>query len=64
MESETIPMIYWDKEGQQSIDHKTAFDYELIYDNVPNNALLLLHNHTRGNQEHISTYENGKQVWW
>jgi len=37
---------------------------ELVYDNVPANALLLLHNHTKGKEERIFTYEGGRQIWW
>ena len=37
---------------------------ELVYDNVPAGALLILHNHTKGKEERIFTYENGRQVWW
>ena len=37
---------------------------ELVYDNVPAGALLLLHNHTKGKEERIFTYEDGRQVWW
>ena len=37
---------------------------ELIYDNVLSNALLLLHNLSKGKEERIFTYENGRQVWW
>ena len=36
----------------------------LEYDNVPDNALLLLRNLTKGKEERIFTYEDGKQVWW
>ena len=36
----------------------------LIFKNVPTNALLLLRNHTRGQEERPFSYENGKQVWW
>lgn len=36
----------------------------LEYDNVPDNALLLLRNLTKGKEERIFTCEDGKQVWW
>ena len=39
-------------------------DGVLHFDNVPDNALLLLHNTTKGKEERIFTYENKKQVWW
>ena len=34
------------------------------YTNVPKNALLVLRNISKGKDERIFTYENGKQVWW
>ena len=30
---------------------------------IPENALLLLRNHTRGKDERIFVYENGEQQW-
>lgn len=52
---------YWVSLGSRFGSRDTQ---ELVYDNVPDNALLLLHNHTRGKEERIFTYENGRQVWW
>jgi len=46
--------------GRKTGDHH----FYLQYDNVPENSLLLLRNHTKGREERIFTYENGKQVWW
>ena len=37
---------------------------KLSFANVPENALLLLHNKSRGREERIFTYENGQQIWW
>lgn len=37
---------------------------KLVYDNVPQNSLLILRNHTKGSEERIFVYENDKQVWW
>lgn len=36
----------------------------LEFNNVPQGALLWLHNRTRGNEERIFTYENNEQAWW
>ena len=47
----------------KSLGEQTAMLDSLVYDSVPEGALLLLQNHTRGNQERIFIYENGKQVW-
>jgi len=58
-------LFYWDNKwislGKLTGSNET---YRLVYNNVPTNALLLLRNLTRGKEERIFTYENGKQVWW
>lgn len=56
-------LFYWDG-GWKSLGRKTADNYSLIFEEVPENSLLLLHNRSRGKEERIFTYENGKQVWW
>lgn len=56
-------LFYYDY-GWISLGKKIANDFFLVYDNVPQNALLLLRNRTEGNEERIFTYENGKQIWW
>ncbi|GHT71304.1 hypothetical protein FACS189455_2790 [Bacteroidia bacterium] len=50
----------WVSLGQKTGDS----NFYLRYDNVPENSLLLLKNHTKGKEERIFTYENNKQVWW
>jgi hypothetical protein len=58
-------LLYWEKGQWTSLGKKTGDDsYVLTYDNCPENALFLLHNHTRGKEERIFTYENGKQIFW
>jgi hypothetical protein len=58
-------LFYWDKKQWNSLGKQTGNDtHILIYENCPSNALFLLHNHTRGKEERIFTYENGKQIWW
>lgn len=56
-------LFYWNN-GWKSLGRKTAGNYSLIFEEVPENSLLLLHNRSRGKEERIFTYENGKQVWW
>jgi hypothetical protein len=57
-------LLYWDN-GWKSSGRKVASSSdELIFDSVPDGALLWLHNHTEGQEERIFLYENGKQVWW
>lgn len=39
--------------------------YELLtYEQIPEGTLYWLRNYTRGKEECIFTYEDGKQVWW
>lgn len=56
-------LFYWDNTWR-SLGKKSAEKHWLTYENVPENALLLLHNHTRGKEERIFTYENNFQIWW
>lgn len=64
-DGELYELFYWDNKwislGKQIGSSET---YKLSYENVPSNTLYLLRNHTKGKEERIFTYENGKQVWW
>ena len=64
-EGELYDLFYWDRAwkslGRQVGSRQLQY---LEYDNVPDNALLLLRNLTKGKEERIFTYEDGKQVWW
>ncbi len=50
----------WASAGQQTADQ----DDLLIYKQIPQGTLYWLRNYTRGKEERIFTYEDGKQVWW
>lgn len=60
---EEYELFYWDKKWV-SMGRKTADKFYLEYSEVPGNILLLLHNHTKGVEERIFTYENNEQIWW
>lgn len=49
--------------GWKSLGVKKATEEQLIYTNVPANALLWLHNHTKGVEEQVFRWENGKQIF-
>ena len=55
-------LFYWDNQWI-SLGVQRAKKQYLKY-TVPENALLWLRNLTRGKEERIFTYENGRQVWW
>jgi hypothetical protein len=62
---ELYELFYWNKTGWSSLGKQEGrADGTLVYANVPKNALLNIHNHTRGKENRPFTYENGKQVWW
>jgi len=65
-EGEEYELCYWNGEDWSSLGRQTGCraTQELVYENVPANALLLLHNHTKGKEERIFTYEGGRQIWW
>ena len=64
-EGETYQLYYWEKEGWELLETmKGTREGVLVIDDVPKNALLLLHNRTKGREERIFTYEDGSQVWW
>jgi hypothetical protein len=61
---ERYELFYFDKKWV-SLGQQTGNDlHVLVYDNVPSNALLLLKNHTKGEEERIFIYEEGKQVFF
>lgn len=58
-------LFYWSTDGGwQSLGKKRGDTIALEYDNVPSNSLLLLHDHTKGHNEHVFVYENKEQRWW
>jgi hypothetical protein len=55
---------YWDTDGWVSMGKQVAACNTLTYGNVPMGALLWLENHTRGMDERVFLYKNGRQEWW
>ncbi len=47
-----------------SLGKQVAEDYALTYENVPNNAIFLLKNLTKGKEERIFSYEKNVQHWY
>lgn len=56
-------LFYWNNQWT-SLGKQSAQKHQLIYNNVPRNALLLLRDLTKGREERPFTYEKGKQIWW
>ncbi len=64
-DGEQYELFYWDGEwiSLGRVRGERSKQY-LEYEDVPGNGLYLLRNLTKGKEERIFTYEDGKQVWW
>lgn len=67
-EGQIYELCYWSADGWVSLGTQVGSreTQELVYDDVPDGALLLLHNHSAGKEERIFTYDFGhdRQIWW
>jgi hypothetical protein len=63
MPGDVYELFYWDG-NWKSLGIIKAIGDKINFDSAPLNALFLLRDLTKGNQERIFTYENSKQVWW
>ncbi len=64
-EGDLYELDYWNDGHWISLGKKHGTRSQVIdFDNVPRNALLLLHDLTKGREERIFTYEDGKQIWY
>lgn len=57
-------LCYWDNCQWNEVERKIATGDSLIIENVPAGGLYILHDLTKGKEERLFTYENGKQIWW
>jgi hypothetical protein len=60
---DSYTLNYFNREWQE-VSTKTASDYFIEFDSVPKQALLWVHNNTKGKEEKVFLYENGHQVFW
>ena len=64
LEGDTYELLYWDKEQWNSAGKQIATTETLFYIAVPSGTIYWLRNLSRGKEERIFTYEDGKQIWW
>lgn len=57
-------LVYWTDDDWKVLATITAKENVLKLQNIPSNGLYVLKNLTKGHEERIFTYEDGKQVWW
>ncbi|WP_301004060.1 hypothetical protein [uncultured Bacteroides sp.] len=61
---DTYELLYHDgQKGWRTLGKQKAVSSSLIYENVPDNALLWLRNHTRGKEERAFYYEYDRQIF-
>ncbi|GHT13938.1 hypothetical protein FACS189426_19560 [Bacteroidia bacterium] len=64
-EGDIYELLYFSDRGVISLGERTGDKSGvLIYESVPSNALYWLRDKTRGQEERVFTYEDGKQVFW
>jgi hypothetical protein len=64
-EGELYELFYWDNNQWNSLGKQIGTSKQYLeYANAPVNALFWLRNLTKGREERIFTYENGRQIWW
>jgi hypothetical protein len=56
-------LFYWDK-GWKTKGKAVASENKITFRHLPKNTLYWLRNHTRGKEERVFTYSDGKQIWW
>jgi hypothetical protein len=61
---EQYELFYWNNEWKSLGKQTGNIDNNLVYDNVPYNSLLRIHNHTIGKEHRPFIIENGKQVFY
>lgn len=57
-------LLYMDKQGWVSMGKKIAVDTTIEWEEAPCDALFWLRNISRGREERIFTYEDGKTIFW
>lgn len=56
-------LFYWDRQEWHSLGIEEARSDNVFF-KAPRGSLLYLRDLTRGNQERVFEYKDGKQIWW
>ena len=57
-------LFYWEGNEWKRISRKRSQSNWIDFTDVPEGAIYLLRDITKGHEERIFTYDNGNQVWW
>ena len=61
---DTYELLLFSDRQWKSMGKQVAKHPYVVYDRMPVGGLFLLKNLTKGKDERIFTYENGRQIWW
>jgi hypothetical protein len=64
VEGDRYELCYWNRDEWVSMGEQVAVKPLMEYKNVPSGGLYILHNLSRGKEERIFTWKEGKQVFW
>jgi hypothetical protein len=64
VEGDQYELCYWSKNGWVSLGRKIADKPSIEFNKVPSGGLYILHNLSRGKEERVFTWVEGKQVFW
>lgn len=63
-EDEMYELLYWQNGWHSLGRQKGEKAKQVLFFKAPKKALLRLHNLTKGNEERVFVYEDGKQIWF
>lgn len=61
---DTYGLYYWNGKRWECIEKKKAAHPYVVFHDVPTGGLYLFRDLTKGYDERVFTYKNGKQIWW
>lgn len=64
LEGDQYELCYWGKNEWVSLGKKIAVKASVEFEKVPSGGLYILHDLSRGTEERVFTWEEGKQVFW
>jgi hypothetical protein len=57
-------LLYWNRSTWKSVGSQVATEKKITFEGVPQSAVLILRDLTRGRKERVFRYENNKQIFW
>jgi len=64
LQGDTYELLYWKNDGWHDAGSEIAKCDSLVFKQIPTHTIYWLRDLTKGREERIFTYQDGKQVWW